>query len=650
MTDEKLLRQARERFEEAYEEDHWNRDQARDDLEFLAGEQWPDAIRSEREQANRPILVINRMPQFLRQVTGDIRRTNPSISISPGDDKADSEIADIYEGLIRHIERQSDAVTAYEGAAESAAACGMGWFRVLTDYVPGSFEQEIRIERIHNALSVYVDPEAREPTRKDARFMFVVDMMDQESFEKAYPGKKVASWDSTGQPEYLTHWYDGDRVLVAEYFYKKSVKRTLGQLEDGRVIDMAEPGSAVLRVVETREIEDHDVYWCKLSGQEVLEEPRRLASRDIPVIGVMGEEIFIGERIVRSSVIRYAKDAQRLYNYWRSAQTELVALQPKAPFKLTPKQVQGLEGFWNDINTSNRGYVLYNPDPQAPGAPQREMPPVPSSGMMQEIALAADDMQATTGIYDSALGERSNETSGVAIKQRQLESDISTSIYVDNLSKAIAQCGRIIVSMIPSIYDTQRSIRILGEDQAEKIVEINRPVMTEYGPQRINDLSRGVYDVVVKTGPGYSTRRQEAADAQLQFVQSMPDIAQYVMDIIAQNMDWPGADEFAERLRKALPPGLVEKDPSEMTPEEQQAFMMEQAAARQAQAMQQAAADLEMRKAAAEVAETEADAAKRAAEAEETRIDAALKQIELLAKQGLLAEAEAARVRAALLN
>ncbi|MGB0507764.1 MAG: portal protein [Pikeienuella sp.] len=636
-----LLREARERFDEAYEEDHWNREQARDDLEFLAGEQWPETVRSEREADGRPILVINRMPQFLRQVTGDIRRTNPAIKVLPADGEADVDIAKIYEGLTRHIEHISDAQTVYEQSAESSAACGMGWFRVLTDYVsPGSFEQEIKIERITNAFSVYCDPEARNSTRDDARFMFVVDRVETADFEAMYPDATPSSWESTGLPEYLSHWYDGDHMLVAEYFVKEPVKRTIGQLRDGGVVDMDAPGAAIMDVVQTREVEDTQVKWYKLTGQDVLEGPVVLPTRYIPVIGVMGEEIHIGERVVRSSVIRYAKDAQRLYNYWRSAQTELIALQPKAPFMVTPKQIAGVEHFWEEANTSNKPFLPYNPDPEAP-IPQRQTPPVPSSGMMQEVGLAADDMKATTGIYDAALGARSNEKSGVAIENRQIESDISTSIYVDNLAKSIAQCGRIIVDMIPKIYDTERQVRILGIDDAEKIVTVNSVMRTPDGVIGINDLSRGTYDVRISTGPGYTTQRQEAVQAQIEFIRAVPSVAAYVMDLIAKNMDWPGAEEFAQRLEALLPPGMKQVDPEEMSPEERQQAMVQQAQAMQAGKLQEHAAMIELQK-------SEAEAAEAAAQAEGARYDAAKKAIELAVMNGDLQDSVAVRLRAAL--
>ena len=463
MTDDEqreMLREARERFDNAWENDQQNRDQALDDLEFGIGEHWPESVRAEREAAGRPIITVNQMPQFLRQVTGDIRRTNPAIRIGAADGDADKDVAEIYEGLIRHIEHRSSAAGVYEQTAECAAACSMGYFRVLAEYQPGEYYQDIAIKRIPNPFAVYFDTDAKEPTRSDARYAFVVEHMSKDRFEEEYPDKKAVNWESDKLPEYMKHWFDGDDVMVAEYFCKKPVKRTLGLLPDGQVVDMAESPDAV--TLETREVEDVEVVWYKMSGDEVLEGPTVMPSRHIPVIAVVGEEIHLGERVVRSSVIRYAKDPQRLYNYFMSAEAEIVALQPKSPYKVTPKQIEGLERFWEGANTDNKPFLPYNPDPEAPGSPMRETPPMASQGMVDMINRAGEDMRATTGIYDAALGGRSNESSGVAIKQRQVESDISTSIYVDNLAKAIEHCGRILVEMIPKIYDTTRIVRVLG--------------------------------------------------------------------------------------------------------------------------------------------------------------------------------------------
>jgi hypothetical protein len=617
MKHDKLLREAIKRYDAAIEFDRPNREEALDDLEFLTGKQWPDDVKSSRENASRPILTINRMPQFLRQVTGDIRKINPAIRVSPADGDADKDVAEIFEGLVRHIEQQSDASSLFEETAESAAACGIGWFRVLTDYRDaGSFEQEIYLERIHNAFAVYCDPDARTPTREDARFVFVVERMDEDEFEAQYPGKRKAGWDAS-EPDHLRHWFDDDHVLVAEYWYKQPEKKTIGQLEDGRVIDLTEnPGWAVLPMAAQREVEVDCVYWAKVTGADVLEGPVKWPGKHIPIIAVTGEEIHVGERIVRSGVIRYAKDPQRLYNYWRSAQAELIALQPKAPFVVTTKEIEGLERFWEAANNDNKAFLPYNPDPQAQGRPQRQTPPVPSAGMMQEVALAADDMKATTGVFDAALGNQSNETSGVAIRQRQMESDVSTSIYVDNLAKAIGHCGRILVDLIPKIYDTRRQVRILGEDGSEKIETVNDMVMTPFGPVPINDLSVGVYDVRVSTGPSYTTRRQEAAEGLIEFIRAAPDAAPVLLDIVARNMEWPGADEIADRLKKMLPPGIADDDPEEMTPEEQQARQAEAQAAQEQQQAAQEAQMAQLRKLVAEAMKAEASAQREAAQAE----------------------------------
>ena len=631
-----VLREARERFDECCEADEWNREQALDDLQFLVGEQWPEDVRSERELSGRPMLTINRMPQFLRQVTGDIRRTNPAVSIGPADGGADKETAEIFEGLVRSIESMSDATTVYEQSGECAAACGMAAFRILTDYAEDSFDQEARIERIPNPFSVYFDPEARDVTRKDADFAFVIDRMSKDAFRKAYPKAVHSDWDAGGLPGYLDRWYDGDEYIqVAEYFCKKSIKREIGLLEDGSVIDMTSPGAALRNPIRTRQVDDHKVVWYKMTGQEVLEGPVDMPTRHIPVVAVVGEEIHIGERVVRSSVIRYAKDPQRLYNYSRTANAEIIALQPKAPYKVTPNQIKGLEGYWEAANTSNKPFLPYNPDPLAPGAPQRETPPVASSGLIQEVSLAAEDMKATTGIYDAAVGERSNETSGVAIQQRQIESDISTSIYVDNLAKSIAHCGRILVDTIPVIYDTTRQVRLLGVDESEKIVTVNQPMRDELGNEvRVNDLRRGKYDVRITTGPNYSTKRQESAQAQIEFIRAVPSVAAGVMDLIAKNMDWPGADQFAARLEKMLPPGLLERDPSDMTPEEQQQYMMEQQAAQQAQQLQMRAQTLEMMDKESTIKERAAEIDKVVAETEKIEVQTAVEAMELAAMNG----------------
>lgn len=634
MKNEDIITSALSRMSEAVDADRQNRLEALDDLEFIAGKQWPETVKAEREAAGRPTPTINRLPRFVRQVTGDIRKLNPAIKVLPADRAASKEVAEIYAGLIRHIESKGDAPSVYEGAAESAAQCGIGNFRILTDYENDeSFNQEIRVERIYNPLSVYWDPAARAATREDADYCFITDSMKAEDFKKEYPGMSPVDAEHDGQTDGLENWHEAGQVIVAEYFWKERKEGKIGLMRDGTVV---QDPKAPMDVVKTRTVERTVVKWAKISGKDVLEGPIDVPSVYIPVVAVVGEEMDIGERIVRTSVIRFAKDPQQIYNYYAATQTEVVALQPKAPYMVTAKQVQGLESFWKDANSSNRAYLPYNPDEKAPGAPQRQSPPNTSGGMLNEMMRAEDDMKATTGIYDAALGGRSNEQSGVAIRQRQLESDISTSIYTDNLAKSIERCGRIIVDMIPKVYDTQRVLRIIGDDDQEDMVQVNGLQHTIDGPMAINDLTAGKYDVRVTVGPNYTTRRQETAESMMQFVQAFPAAGQVAGDLIAKSMDWPDADKLAERLKKILPPGMI--GPDDMEPEERQQMEQQMQAEKQKQAqadqLSQMATQIEFRTKAAEAQEAEADAQKTAVEVEEARIGVAQKQLELALQSG----------------
>ena len=638
MNADKILQTARDRMVEAVEADRENRGRDMDDLQKLSGQHWPDKIRNERESEGKPCLTLNRLPQFVRQVTGDIRRLNPAIKVTPSDNSASKDVAEIMEGLIRQIEQRSDASSVYEQATEQAAASSIGWFRLRTDYESDkSFDQEILIERIRNSFSVYCDPAAQKSTREDADYIFVTETMRKEAFEDAYPGKTVTDAEHDAETDGLEHWHNEGRVVVSEYYWREYGTRTLVQTVDGQIGYKDEaPDLPKEAIAQEREVETTKIMWAKITGKDVLEGPIEVPCSYIPVFAVTGEEWCLGEEVYRSSVIRFAKDAQQLYNFMRSASAETVTLQPKAPYIGTLKQFQGLDSFWQNANSSNFAYLPYNPDEKAPGPPQRQQPPVSSQGLTQEAMLSADDMKATTGIYDAALGNQSNEQSGVAIRQRQMESDVSTSVYSDNMAKAIAACGRALVSMIPRIYDTRRVIKVLGEDDVAEDVVIN-DVMVEDGQQlAINDVTIGEYDVIVGVGPNYSTRRQETAEGMLEFIRVVPGAAQMIGDLVAKAMEWPDADQIAKRLQMGLPPEM--RTDEDITPEQQQQMAQQQQQQQQQQQMAQMAQQIAMKTAMAEGTEAEADAQKAQFEAEEKRLD-------VLAQSGALNAAVQAEVQ-----
>lgn len=602
--------EALKRLDTGMDAEYENDREALDDLRNIVGRQWPDDIRQQREADGRPCLTINRLPQFVRQVTGDIRRMNPAIAVTPSDDVATEGVAELYEGLIRQIQYASDAPSIYEMAGESAASCGKGAFRVLADYCDDeTFDQEIRLQAIRDPFAVVWDPAAVMPTREDAGWVFIKQRLTEDAFKEAYPKAQVTPVRDDGA---TLHWRNGDDIVIAEYFWLEPVERTIWQLPSGQVVENVPPGVETAR---SRKVNGHKVMWAKVTGAEVLEGPQEFPSRYIPVIAVMGEETIVGGETYRSSVIRYAKDSQRMYNYWQSAQTEMVALQPKAPYLATARQIAGREAEWQEANASNASVLVYTPDEKAP-PPTRQTPPVVSSGMAQSAMMAADDMKATTGIYDAGLGNRSNEHSGVAIRQRQMESDVATSIYSDNIGKAVAHCGRIIVDMIPRIYDTQRVLQIVGGDDTAQRVMVNQPQMTMDGEAVANDLSAGKYAVRVSVGPNYSTLRQQTADSMMEFIKVLPQAGTVTADLIAKYQDWPHADEFADRLKTLLPPGVA----AQADPAQQQQAMQAQMAQQQAQQQSQ---DMAQRMAMLQLQEQEAKARKAVADADKAEAEAA---------------------------
>lgn len=641
MNEEDIVKAARDRMAESVDADQENRERAYEDLKFLTGDQWPQDVREEREADGKITLTINRLPQFVRQVTGDIRKMNPAINILPGDTETSEDTADIVEGLVRYIQYKSDASSVYEQTAEMAAAASIGWFRALTDYESDtSFNQEILIKRIRSPFSVYCDPAAEEATRSDARYVFITETMPQADFKEEYPNARAIDVEHDGLTDGLRHWAKDGHIVVAEYYWKEPVTREIALLEDGTTREFVK-GESDEGVVQTRTVNTHRLMWAKVTGHEVLEGPIEQPSRDIPVFAVTGEEWDLGDKVYRSSVNRFAKDSQMMYNFMSSASAEYVALQPKAPYIGTVKQFEGLEGLWKEANNKNQAFLPYKPDEKAPGAPQRAAPPISSSGIANEIAKAGEDMKATTGIYDAGLGNRSNESSGVAIRQRQMESDVATSIYSDNMAKAIAQCGRVIVQMIPKIYDTRRAQTIIGKDDQQEVVTINDAIFEDGQQVTVNDLTIGTYEVRVDVGPNYSTLRQETADSMMQFAEKFPALGAAVADLIADAQEWPNRDQFVERIRKTLPPGM--RDQQNLTPEEQQMAMQAAQQAEQQAQLQAAAQQIEMRKASAEVAEAEADAQKADFEAQEQGLNLMVQTGQLNAEISRLIQQEVAR-------
>lgn len=642
---DEIHREAMDRFDRSYEYERKNRDDGLDDARFRAGDHWPADIKNEWEKDGRVILTINRIPQFTRQVVNDIRQSLPGIKIRPYDDKSDPETAKVFTGLIRNIENNSEAGIAYVTAVENAVNVGFGDFRITTFYNDDdTFEQDIGVERIRNPFSVYWDPDADQPHKGDAWYVFITEWMTKDRFEREFPGEEVSSFESYQPGNRTAQWIKDEEIQVAEYWCKKKVKKTLALALDGTVIEadgisddqwpelVARDDSGYI----TREVETVEVCQYFVSGKGIIGDPYVWPSKYLPVVHVSGEEVNVGDEVITHGIVRYAKDAQRMFNYWTSANTDRIAREPKAPWLGTPKMFSGLEAIWEDANKRDFPFLPFNGDPDFPNLmPQRQaMPPI-SPGMVQLIDAADKNMKATTGIYDEGVGDQSNAVAGVAIRQRTQESDVSTFAYPDNLAISVRQAGRILLDLIPRIYTGERVMRIINEDESEEFVPINREVKGRDGEILIHDLSRGKYDVTVTTGPSYTTKRQEAAEHLSTLLQGNPDLMNVIGDLVFKSQDWPGADEISERMRKMLPDGLVEPkegdEPRQPKPPDPMAIM-------QVHRMQAEVAELRAKtaKLEADAMHSQAEAVKTAAEAAGENLDNKGKSVELSGMTGEL--------------
>lgn len=608
MTDA-ILKEALEAFKIADDAEDLNREEALDDVKFAKlDEQWPDAIRQQREIENRPCLTLNKLGSVIRQVVNDSRQNRPAIKVHPADSKADPETAQVISGMIRNIEQSSDAEVAYDTAIDCAVTSGFGYWRINLDYAMNAlseadlpsaglaaFEQDICVRRIANQFSVYGDPFSQQADSSDWNQAHVVEILTKDQFKAKYKGAVESDFEANPWSEASSPWRDGNNVQIAEYWKREQVTKNalavqLGMNEDGtpgEIIVMAEDefikqrdlltAAGAVVIGQPRPIKCYKVKQHIVSGVEVLES-KDWAGSYIPIVPVYGEEVNVeGKRYFRS-LIRGAKDAQRMFNYWRTSATEMVALAPRAPF-IGEEGAFDIDPNWSLVNSATLSHLEYK---KGSAMPQRQPFTGVPVGMMQEAINASDDIKAITGIYDASLGAKSNETSGRAIMARQREGDVSTFHFIDNLSRSIRHTGRIIIDLIPKVYKTERIARIIGEDGKAETVTINTDKSMQGNDEakealRIHDVRVGRYDVTVSSGPSFTSRREEARLEMIELIRSYPDAAPIIGDLLAKNFDWPGADEIAERLEKMLPEQLRETEGGLPPEVEQQLKQMSEA-------------------------------------------------------------------------
>ena len=564
-----IIDEAKEYLRFCSDADSNNRVEALDDLKFAGGDQWPVEIQNSRLLESRPYLTINKIDAYCRQIENQQRQQRPRMKAHGMNDESDEKIADIITGICRHIENQSDADAAYDNAFSFAVRMGWGYWRVIHDFPsPDSFDQEIYIKRIENAFMVYFDPNSNEPDGSDAEKCLVTEVISKESFRKMYPGADDGGgFTPRGTGDSQSEWITKEDIRIAEYFYTEYTKSKLLLLSDGTTCYKDEkPKETILQdagiyVVSERETVKKQIKWVKLTGMQILEQ-QDWPGKFIPIVPVYGQQLIVDSKKKRFGLTRMAKDPQRMYNFWSTALTESVALAPKAKYLLAEGQDEGHEMEWNLANVKSMPVLRYkqtDSEGRMAPVPTRIQPEPPPAGMVTALQGLNSDLMAVIGIYDPSNLPNGNQ-SGKALNGMQQQTDMTNFHYYDNLTRSIRQTGRIILDLIPHIYDKQRIMRIIGADGKGELVTINEQGQDEQGVDKVlNDVTVGQYDIVMETGPGYSSKRQEAVDSMMSLLQADPGLMQQAGDLIFRNMDFPGADIVADRLAAANPLAQIDE-------------------------------------------------------------------------------------------
>ena len=592
--EQQFLQEMRTLFNEDQEADRLNREAGSEDLKFVIGDQWEDYVRSRRDAGRKPTLTINRLPAFVAQVLGSRRLNETEIRIVP-DNGGDTDIAEVREGLIRSIQKLSRAKRAYDNALAGSVMCGIGNFQVcLDDATNDIWARDIKIKPILDHFAVVWDRNLTDPTGRDAERAFVIETMTKYDFYAEWPWAQPAdvSMDLANRYDLRSNgWLGVDDVRVVNYWRMRKAKRTYAMMMNGATVDITdidpddEMGAGMLASIATTNdgepiIRDVNVRYAQLyicSGTDILDGPYNYPVDRVPVFRVPGWEVKTGERWHRWGIVRHAKDPQRLHNYWRSAVAEKLMQTPRSVWMASDTAVQGREQQWRNSHLTDDPLLIWNAE--SGNKPERVPPAQVEDALLAQAMITSQDIKDVTNIHEANLGMPSNEVSKVAIQQRQAVSDTGSVIYHDNLTAAIEECGRVCNDLIPVVYDSIRTIKVLGEDGKE-----NAQVINDMNDPLSVDITLGKYSVTATTGPAYDTKRKEQAEFMLSIVNSVPQLGQVAGDLILEAQDVAGAKKLAKRLRNNMP-GVV-FEPDEMTPEMQ---MREAAQAQGAQAQQQLA-------------------------------------------------------------
>jgi hypothetical protein len=600
--DEKIFDQMKKRFKRGMEYESFARKNYIADVRFAEGDsvnmnQWSDTILKTR--GGKPSLTVNKTRQHNLLILNEQRQNKSSVKIRPVGNDATTKAAEIFEGLIRHIQDFSNANEAYDCASYCQIYGGMGYWRILTDYVDEeSFDQEIFIHRIDDPLTVLLDPDTQTYEGSDARWGFIFQEVSIDQMEEDYPGIIISN-NTVLDVELYT---DSDHIIVAEYFRKVNKKKEkLHQLKDGSIhkksdlkdmaksllaeqtpdADNADP-SDISDLIDSatnnvRDIQEIEVEWFKIVGDQIVE--RSIwPGKYIPIVRVIGEETKVGDKVDRKGHTRALIDIQKIFNIMVSTAIEEVALQTKVPYMITPESIEGYESIWAEANISNPTFLPYNfrsESGEELPKPERIQPPMMAQGYLEGVKMMGEAFKEATGQYQAVQGMNGNETSAKAITTRQRQSETSTAHYVDHLSQSIRYTGLQLLDLIPKVYDTKRVAKILNWDGSRHTIQIDPDhpdAHTQvqdtsdfnYDPNAISIIFNptvGDYAVYSDVGPDYASQREEFFNMFSTMVPQSPKLMEIAGDLLFKAADVPFADEIAARIRRTIPSQITSDGP-----------------------------------------------------------------------------------------
>lgn len=551
--------------------------------------QWDNWVVGDRMELQRPCLTINKTMQHNLQIINDGKQNKPGVNIRPVGGDASFEAAQVFQEVTRHIEYISSAENVYDYASVFQVCAGWGYWRVTVEKITGTFDKEIYIRRIKDPRNVYLDPNINEVDGSDAWFGFIFDDMPRDLYEAQYPKFKDVGNVAFGNIE--DSWLTKDHVRVAEYFRKSTeddklvyfiLPETQEEIGPIRWSELDKDARDAFNEVkkaggeyrEQNELKE-TIEWYKLAGNQIIERETWLG-KYIPIVRLVGTETVIDGIWDCKGHTRALLDPQRIYNINSSANVEFGALQTKSPITASPQAIEGFEDIYARANIDNLSILPWNEydeEGRKLTPPQRLPAPQSSPAYVQQMEIAQNEMMMVSGQYQAQMGENENAKSGVAINARQRQGDRATYHFIDNQAAAIRYTGKILIDLIPKIYDTKRVLRIEAKDntimnvtidpnaqQALEKVPNEGEIPTDNSQEIVSLIFNpnvGIYAVQSDVGPSFATRRQEAFNALTQIAAQNEQFMGIAGDILWKVADFPEAQVLAQRWRKIIPKNIT---------------------------------------------------------------------------------------------